>query len=85
MSVETHPVQTGHQGGKAPKIVTMRAYEVYCHIYAPQEAMVTGNCRSGFSAGELVAFLYAHTFPKQEWRERFDEALKGLQGFSHNA
>ena len=81
MSVETHPVQTGHRGGKAPQLVTMRAYEVYCHVYAPQEAMVTGSCRGGFSAGELVAFLYAHSFPRDEWRMRVDQAFKGMEGF----
>ena len=79
---ETHPVQTNsyrHDGGRAPKVVTMRAYEVYCHVYAPQEAMVTGGCRGGFGAGELVAFLYAHSFPKAEWRDRVDEAFRGME------
>lgn len=70
MTVETHPVQTpGRSGEQArmPKVVTMRAYEVYCYVYAPQEAIVTGGCRGGFSAGELIAFLYAHSFPQAEW------------------
>jgi hypothetical protein len=57
--------------------VTLAAYEVYCHVYAPQPAMVTGECRGGFSAGELIAFLYARSFPKTEWRVRVDEAFKG--------
>lgn len=81
MSVETHPVQTGHNGGKAPQVVTMRAYEVYCHVYGSQEAMVTGWCRGGFSSGELVAFLYARSFPKKEWIRRVSEAFKGMEGF----
>jgi hypothetical protein len=80
--VETHPVQNHyhpHRGSKAPKVVTMRAYEVYCELYGEQVAMVTGGCRGGFSAGELIAFLYARSFPKAEWRSRFDEALRGLE------
>lgn len=83
--VEVHPVQlcdrNGHRvdGGKVPKAVTMRAYEVYCAIYGPQEAMVTGQCRGGFSSGELIAFLYARSFPCDEWRRRADEASRGME------
>lgn len=77
--VEVHPVQTtNHKGGKAPKVVTMRAYEVYCEVFSPQDALVTGWCRGGFSTGELVAFLYARSFPKSEWRQRVDEAFRGM-------
>ena len=80
IEVLTHPVQTPHSGGrqgKAPQVVTMRAYEVYCAVYGPQEAMTTGGCRGGFSTGELIAFLYARSFPKAEWRSRVDEAFRG--------
>ena len=76
--IETHPVQTTHPVSRAPKVVTMCAYEVYCHVYSPQEAMVTGGCRGGFSSGELIAFLYAHSFPKEQWRARVDEAFRGM-------
>lgn len=80
--IPVHPVQT-HQSkyrdAKCPQLVTMRAYEVYCHVYAPQEAMVTGGCRGGFSTGELIAFLYAHSFPKEQWRTRADEAFRGME------
>ncbi len=82
MSIERHPVQTPQgrrEQGWAPKAVTMAAYEVYCHVYAPQEALVTGGCRGGFSTGELIAFLYARSFPKAEWRRRVDEAFKGAE------
>lgn len=81
-TVERHPVQTPrHWRGQAfaPKVVTMVAYEVYCHLHGPQEAMVTGGCRGGFSTGELIAFLYARSFPKSEWRARADEAFKGAE------
>ena len=78
--IETHPVQTvDHKGGQCPKVVTMRAYEVYCHVHGPQEALVTGWCRGGFSTGELIAFLYARSFPKEQWRERADEAFRGME------
>lgn len=56
----------------------LRAYEVYCHMYGPQPAMVdvAKGCRGGFCTNELIAFLYARTFPKSEWRQRVDEALE---------
>lgn len=63
--------------GKVPAEVAMAAYEVYCHVYQPQAALVTGGCRGGFGAGELIAFLYARQFPKSEWRSRVHEAMKG--------
>lgn len=80
--IEVHPVQTTQSrdhAAKCPKSVTMAAYEVYCHVFGPQEAMVTGSCRGGFGTGELIAFLYARAFPKNEWSSRVDEALRGMQ------
>jgi hypothetical protein len=79
-AVETHPVQNHqHRRGpaRAPTCVKLAAYEVYCHVYAPQPAMVTGECRGGFGTGELIAFLYARSFPKAEWRARVHEAFNG--------
>ncbi len=73
--IETHPVQARHTPARLPKAITMRAYEVYCEVFHPQEAMVTGDCRGGFSGGELIAFLYARSFPKNEWSARVDEAF----------
>lgn len=80
--IPVHPIQTHQQrrGAVCPQAVTLRAYEVYCHIHSPQEALVTGGCRGGFSTGELIAFLYASGFPKAEWRRRVDEAFKGAVG-----
>lgn len=77
----THPIQTEccQRGGTAPQAVTLRAYEVYTHVYGSQEALITNDCRGGFGIGELVAFLYAHSFPKAEWRARVDEALTGFK------
>lgn len=73
-----HPVQSQRRIDSMPESVVLKAYEVYCHLYGPQPAMVDvpKGCRGGFSVGELIAFLYAHTFPKNEWRERVDEALE---------
>lgn len=81
--IEVHPVQAPERvigGAASPKVVTMAAYEVYCEIHGPQEAMITGNCRGGFSAGELIAFLYARSFPKSQWRARASEAMRGAKG-----
>jgi hypothetical protein len=79
--VPVHPVQVHQQkrGAVCPQVVTMQAYEVYCHVYSPQDALVTGGCRGGFSTGELIAFLYARSFPKIEWSQRVDEAFRGMQ------
>lgn len=81
--VQTHPVQTkqrnDHRPGRCPTIVTLRAYEVYCECHGEQKALVTGGCRGGFGTGELIAFLYARSFPRAEWRERVREAFRGMQ------
>jgi hypothetical protein len=79
--IETHPIQRSRitQQAVAPQVVTLKAYEVYSHIHRPQLALITGHCRGGFSTGELIAFLYAASFPKQEWRARVDEAFAGLR------
>lgn len=79
---ETHPVQIHYRHGMRGALrteVTLRAYEVYSHVYAPQEALITNGCRGGFGIGEIIAFLYAHSFPKSEWSARVDEAFKGMQ------
>lgn len=74
-----HPIQTKQvRGACLSASVTMAAYEVYSHLYGAQEALVTGGCRGGFSSGEVIAFLYARSFPKSELRSRVDEAFAGM-------
>lgn len=68
------------EAGRLPKPVYMAAYEVYSHIHTPQPAMIQGGCRGGFSSGEIIAFLYARSFPKDEWSARADEAFRGMRG-----
>jgi len=78
--VPVHPVQpTRARSPVVPQVVTMSAYEVYRKLYGPQEAIVTGTCRGGFGVSELIAFLYAKQFPKEEWRDRVDEAFQGMK------
>lgn len=79
--IPVHPVQksSNHDQAVCPQVVTLAAYEVYVHCFGSQEAMVTGGCRGGFGASELVAFLYARSFPKDQWRMRVDEALIGMK------
>ena len=77
--IQTHKLKRPHTRAVMPSEVTLRAYEVYCELYHPQPALVTGECRGGFGVGELVAFLYARSFPKSEWQKRFDEALRRPQ------
>jgi hypothetical protein len=81
-AIAVHPVQNRRvtrERSVAPQVVTRKAYEVYSHVYGPQPALITGECRGGFGIGELIAFLYASSFPKAEWRARVDEALTGLK------
>jgi hypothetical protein len=79
--IATHPIQTEccRRGWVAPRAVTLRAYEVYKEVYGPQDALITGDCRGGFGVGELIGLLYAHSFPRAEWRTRVDEAFTGLR------
>ena len=79
--IEVHPVQTRKpfKGARVSSVVALRAYKVYSNIHGKQEALITGECRGGFSAGELIAFLYAHTFPEKEWRTRASEAFNGMR------
>lgn len=77
--VPVHPVQTHtcRPGGRLPQPVTLAAYEVYSHVYGPQPALIQGECRGGFSVLEVIALLYAKSFPKKEWDMRVEEALRG--------
>ena len=83
-AIPVHPVQNNPyarprgRSAVAPQVVTMRAYEVYKHVYGEQVALVTGGCRGGFGVGELVALLYAYGFPKSEWSARCREAFTGM-------
>ena len=81
--IAVHPVQVPRgyprECAVCPQVITMRAYEVYCHFTDRQEALVTGGCRGGFGVGELISFLYAYPFPKNEWKARVDEAFRGMK------
>lgn len=85
INIPVHPVQThSYQRGQAycPQSVTLRAYEVYSHLFGKQDALITGGCRGGFGVGELVGYLYARSFPKEQWQARFDEALRGMENLT---
>jgi hypothetical protein len=70
------PAQIGRNGAVIPWAVHMAAYEVYCEVFRPQQALIEDRCRGGFGTVELLAFLYARSFPKSEWRQRTDEVFK---------
>jgi len=77
---QTFPVQTnGRKAGLIDKGPYLMAYEVYSHVYGPQKALIEGACRGGFSTCELIAFLYARSFPKSEWRQRVDEVFSNQE------
>lgn len=81
-AIPVHPVQRHphpNDQGVCPQAVTLAAYEVYSAVHGQQPALIEGNCRGGFGAGELIALLYAKSFPKSEWRTRVDEALEGMR------
>lgn len=76
------PIQGGgHDGrgrGQVNAAVYMRAYEVYREVFGEEQALIVDDCRGGFSKAELVAFLYARSFPKEEWERRMGEAFAGM-------
>jgi hypothetical protein len=70
-----HPVQIHDlRDAQLPAVVTERAFEVYDAIW-PGRTLDDINTRGGLGVREVVAFLYARSFPREEWRKRFDEAL----------
>lgn len=87
--MSAHPVQMPfrcpdlrdrkHRKGEVREQVAMAAYEVYAEVYGPQPAMITDGCRGGFAVSEYVALLYARGFPREEWRQRVDEAFVGMR------
>lgn len=85
-ATEFHPVQIRlhpHHRPEVSSLITQRAYEVYCELHGAQPAMMDlkgKDCRGGFGIGELVAYLYARSFPKAEWQKRFDEACTKING-----
>lgn len=85
MAERAFPVQINRSypslSGEVSESVYMAAYEVYSHVYGPQEAMVDleKGCRGGFCLGEMAAFLYARSFPRSEWRQRVDAAFEGMK------
>ena len=76
---KTAPYQCGHSFPSfsnhpyIPWDLHMKAYEVYCYCHSPQKALIEDGCRGGFHTDELLAFLYAAAFPKEEWSRRVDE------------
>ena len=74
-----HPVQRDGRSSPnhVPAAVALRAYEVYAALYGAQPAMVdvAMGCRGGFSVNEIIGFLYARSFPRDEWSSRFEDAL----------
>ena len=70
------PIQKHDAPSSIHMAIYMRAYEVYCEIFSPQEHIISGDCRGGFGTLELIALLYAHSFPKNEWKSRFQEAFQ---------
>jgi len=81
--MNSHPVQTNQIDRKKKSTVgdgiSLRAYDVYKALYGEQKALITKECRGGFSTSELIALLYARTFPKEEWRSREKEAFANME------
>lgn len=74
------PAQIGRHGGShIPWAMHLAAYEVYCEVFGPQDALIEGGCRGGFGEVELLAFLYARAFPRKEWRARSNEVFNNTK------
>ena len=67
------------RGITIPRAMHLRAYMVYCHIWGEQKALITGDCRGGFGICELLSFLYAYPFPKEQWKQRVREANQAME------
>ena len=65
--------------GTIPWDMHMKAYEVYSYIASPQKAMIEGGCRGGFGTLELLAFLYARSFPKDQWEAKVKESFRDFR------
>lgn len=82
---ETYPIQIQRlRVGRdtAPKCVVECAFEVYDYVYGGQ-TLERIHERGGFHVGELLAFLYARSFSKEEWRARVFEALHSINVGAH--
>lgn len=77
----THPVQTHYvrDGGRVSEHVTKLAYEVYVTQGGAGQSLERLNERGGFGVGELIAFLYARNFPKEQWNARCREAFHEMK------
>lgn len=74
------PAQIGrYGGGHIPWDVHIAAYEVYSEVFSPQEALIDlegRGCRGGFGELELIAFLYARSFPRKDWQSITDRIFR---------
>lgn len=77
------PLQTRDEAtGRAmrriiPWSLHLQAYEVYSHLFGADQSARRMADRGGFSECELIAFLSAHPFPRDEWQQRVDAYVSG--------
>jgi len=57
-----------------PSNVAATAWEVYCHIYGAEAGVF--DPEQPQEIGSLIACLYAHSYPRNEWAARVVECLK---------
>lgn len=80
MTTVFHPMQYPwtNRPQYVPESVALAAYEVYVTVWGEQAAIidVATGCRGGFSVNEIIAYLYARPFPRDQWRQRFEEAIE---------
>jgi hypothetical protein len=65
--IKRAPVQGWAAG--IPWDLHLEAYSVYCERFGSQKALIEGNCRGGFHAKELDAFIPG-------WRERASQLAR---------
>ncbi|WP_264716337.1 hypothetical protein [Limobrevibacterium gyesilva] len=64
--------------GRLPLCIAEKAYEVYSALHGDRQSLSRLGERGGFSAGEVIAFLYARQFPRPQWSDRVHEAFRGM-------
>ena len=77
--IQTTGVNRSHgESAHLSRAVTARAYEVYAHLYGSRQTLERLNERGGFHLSELIAFLHARSFPRDEWAQRVKEAERDM-------
>jgi hypothetical protein len=81
MTVQFHPVHMPDNltlGRFVSAALTERAFEIHVFMHGSEPSLKSINRRGGLSYPQLIAYLYAYGFPREECFDRVQEALNGV-------